>query len=124
MENATKIDSNKNVEKTQKMTRTPLTPNADFWKISYDVLDVLHASRVCSVNYNSKFENHANGLIVRRVQALKCATCQQKCYTKELQQQTTQSAHGAVSSARRKILKKVDAPLQPNGLGAVAARQQ
>ena len=68
------------------MTRTPLTPNADFWKRSYDVLDVLHASRVCSVNYNSKFENHAKGLIVVSVQALKTAACQQKCSRKKLQQ--------------------------------------
>ena len=88
MVKATKINTNEKDAKTQKTTRTPITPNVDFWIISYDVLDVLHASRVCIVNYNSKCENNANGLIVGRVQALKYATCQQKCSAEELQQQT------------------------------------
>ena len=60
------------------MARATPTPNAIIQKLSMDVLHALHARRVYAVNYKGKFQNQANGLIVRRAQTPKYAAWQQK----------------------------------------------
>ena len=124
MVNESKFKDWKKTQKIRKLTRTTTTPNANSKKKSIDVLDALHASRVYTVNYQGKFEKQANWLIVKRVQALKHAACQQKWIKKGSQQQKTSSAGHRSTLAKWKKVQKDVILRRPNESDAVDSHQQ